>query len=181
MKYNIVVVDDDPMTVRALKRLFEKEPFDFHGFNSPQQALKQMNKIGPQVVLSDQRMPEIGGIRFLKKVRKKWPETVRMILSGFCIPDSAHGAISRGDISKVMAKPWDDDTLLREIRNAFHYFDSMRTVKGYQCEICGEKGSPEQIQMHYRFYMCGRCKNCYELHPGVVIKSLRRFLTGNVL
>lgn len=81
----------------------------------------------------------------------------------------------------VMAKSLDDNTLLQESRSAFHYFDSMRIAKGYQCEICGEKGSHEQIQMHYQFYMCGRCKNCYERLPGVVIKSLRRFLTGNVL
>lgn len=80
-----------------------------------------------------------------------------------------------------MAKPWDTNPILREIRNAFHFCDAMRTTKGYRCEICGEKGSPEQIQMHERFYMCRRCKIWYELHPGVVIKSLRRFLTGNVL
>ncbi len=49
------------------------------------------------------------------------------------------------------------------------------------CDICGEKGPPERIQMRDAFYMCGRCGIYYELYPGVVINSLRRFLTGNVL
>jgi hypothetical protein len=49
------------------------------------------------------------------------------------------------------------------------------------CDICGEKGPSEIIQLHDAFYICGRCSIYCELHPGVVFKSLRRFLTGNVL
>lgn len=49
------------------------------------------------------------------------------------------------------------------------------------CDICGKKGSHERIQMHDSFYLCGRCSIYYGLYPGVVINSLRRFLTGNVL
>jgi DNA-binding NtrC family response regulator len=181
MKHKIVVVDDEPMTVKALKRLFESQPFDFFIFNSPQQALEQIDEISPQVILSDQRIPEMEGVRFLEKVGKKWPETVRMILTGFCIPENVHGAFSRGEILKVVAKPWDDNQLLQQIHTAFHYFDSVQFAKTYQCDICGEKGRPDLIQMHYFSYMCRRCKNLYELLPGVVFKSLRRFVTGNVL
>ena len=59
-------------------------------------------------------------------------------------------------------------------------FDSMQMSKNHCCDICREKGSSEQIQMHYSFYMCARCKNWYDLLPGVLIESLRRFIIGNV-
>jgi hypothetical protein len=49
------------------------------------------------------------------------------------------------------------------------------------CDICGEKGPPERIQMHEAFYMCARCSMYYQLHPCLFILSLKRFLTGNVL
>lgn len=181
MKHKIVFVDDEPMTVRALERLFANEPFEFFGFNSPRQALEQMKTIAPQVVLSDQRMPEMEGISFLGKVAERWPKTVRMILTGFCVPDNAYGAISRAGISRVLTKPWDDEQLLRQIRIAFQYSDSMQFDEVNQCEICGEEGPFGQVQMYRSYYMCSRCRNCYELLPGVVLESLVRFIKGNVL
>jgi hypothetical protein len=59
-------------------------------------------------------------------------------------------------------------------------FDSMQISKNHYCDICRKKGSFEQIQMHHSFYMCARCKHWYDLLPGVLIQSLRRFITGNV-
>jgi len=126
MKHKIVFVDDDPKVVKALKRLFTKESFEYYGFNSPRQALEQMNKISPQVVLSDQQMPGMEGIRFLEEVQERWPNTIRMILTGFLIPDSVQGAISRAGILKVLNKPWNDLQLLQQIHIAFHYFDLQR-------------------------------------------------------
>jgi response regulator RpfG family c-di-GMP phosphodiesterase len=121
------------------------------------------------------------GVRFLEKVGEKWPETVRMILTGFCIPESVHSAISRAGISRVLFKPWDDNELLQQIRIAFHYSDSMRFAEINQCETCGKEGPPGQVQMHRPYYMCARCQNCYELLPGVILESLKRFISGNVL
>ena len=79
-------------------------------------------------------------------------------------------------IKNILAKPWDDSKLIQEIRNAFRYFDSMRLLKTFQCDICNKKGSSEQIQMHHSYYMCARCRNWYELLPGVAVKSLRRLI-----
>jgi DNA-binding NtrC family response regulator len=180
MKKKIVVVDDEPMMVKALKRLFENQSLDFYGFDSPHRALEQMDKIAPQVVLSDQRMPEMEGIHFLEMVRKKWPDTVRMILTGYYVPDSAYQSISLGDVSAIMTKPWNDNQLIQAIDNAFRYSGSMRISKISQCEICGEKGSSQQIQIHHSFYMCARCRNCYELLPGVIVRSLRKLLLCNL-
>jgi hypothetical protein len=59
-------------------------------------------------------------------------------------------------------------------------FDSMQMSKNRCCDICRKKGSSAQIQMHHSFYMCARCRNWYDLLPGVLIMSLRRFVIGNI-
>jgi hypothetical protein len=58
---------------------------------------------------------------------------------------------------------------------------SLQVSDNHFCDICREKGSSKQIYMHYSFFMCERCKNWYNLLPGVLIKSLQRYINGNVL
>jgi DNA-binding NtrC family response regulator len=181
MVNKIVVVDDEPMIVKTLKRLFRKQPFVFYGFDSPRRALERLDGIAPQVVLSDQRMPEMEGVRFLERVREKCPDTVRMIMTGFDIPENAFQAIRRGDVSTILQKPWEDDHLLRTIHDAFYYCDSMRRLKVHHCVVCGERVSAQPIRVQDSFDMCPRCSHWYELLPGVLMKSLRRLILGNVL
>lgn len=181
MENKIVIVDDEPMMVKTLKRLFRDQPFVFYGFNSPHRALERMDGIAPQVVLSDQRMPEMEGIRFLERVREKWPDTVRIIITGFDIPEKAFQAIRRGDVSTILQKPWDDNHLIRAIHDAFHYCESIRRLSVHHCDICGKKAPDQPIRIRSSFNMCPRCSNWYELLPGVSIKSLRRLIISNVL
>lgn len=181
MKKKLFVVDDEPMMVKALKRLFINEPFDCYGFDSPGRALEHLDRIAPQVVLSDQHMPEMEGCRFLERVRDKRPDTVRMILTGYYVPESVHQAIEHGDVSAIMLKSGDDAQLIQKIRDAFHDFDSMRGLEVHHCVVCGEKISSQTIQIHDSFNMCQRCSHWYELLPGVLIKSFRRLILGNVL
>jgi DNA-binding NtrC family response regulator len=181
MKNKIIVVDDEPMMVKALKRLFMSEPFDFYGFDSPTRALEHLDRIAPQVVMSDQRMPEMEGLRFLERVREKQPDTVRMILTGYYVPEKAHQAIQCGDVSAIMLKSWDNTQIIQTIRDAFHYSDSMRRPKAHSCDICNEKISSPQIRIHDSFCMCPRCRKWYEMLSGVVRESIKRSIIGNVL
>ena len=68
-----------------------------------------------------------------------------------------------------------------EPMNAFSYCDTLHTLKVHHCVVCGEKVSSQTIRIHDSFYMCPRCSHWYELLPGVLIKSLRRLILGNVL
>lgn len=72
-----------------------------------------------QVILSDQRMPDMSGAEFLARVRQLYPESIRIILTGHTDIDLITGAINRGAIYKFLTKPWDDDQLREEIREAF--------------------------------------------------------------
>jgi len=180
MKPRFIFVDDEPLMVRAMERLVKNEPFDFYWFNSPVKALGRIEEIAPQVILSDQRMPDMHGIQFLKKVREKLPNTARMILTGYCMPDYADSALEKGDVLKFISKPWDNMTLIQEIRNAFRYTDST-TVSGIVwCDICGTKCSANTIQIHRSYHLCTRCKKRAERLPDDALRIVADFLSADV-
>jgi CheY-like chemotaxis protein len=71
------------------------------------------------VIVSDQRMPGMTGVEFLGKVRKIYPDTVRMVLSGYADLQSVTDAVNQGAIYKFLMKPWDDAQLRAHIDEAF--------------------------------------------------------------
>jgi len=83
-----------------------------------------------QVILSDQRMPGMSGTEFLSEVKAMYPDTMRMVLSGFTDLSSITEAINRGAIYKFFTKPWDDEQLRAEVLEAFRHHDrSQEAIK----------------------------------------------------
>lgn len=64
-------------------------------------------------------MPEMSGTEFFSRVRQLYPDTIRIVLTGYTDLDSITGAINRGAIHRFLTKPWDDDQLREEVRQAF--------------------------------------------------------------
>ena len=75
------------------------------------------------VLIADQRMPRMTGVEFLQRVRKLYPNIVRMVLSGYADIDSVTGAINRGEVFRYLTKPWDPEDLRQEVRMAFERFN----------------------------------------------------------
>jgi response regulator RpfG family c-di-GMP phosphodiesterase len=73
-------------------------------------------------------MPEMSGTEFLARVRQLYPDTVRIVLTGYTDLDSVTGAINRGAIYKFLTKPWDDDLLREQIREAFRMAKEAKLV-----------------------------------------------------
>jgi DNA-binding NtrC family response regulator len=72
-----------------------------------------------QVIVSDQRMADMNGTEFLTRVRDLYPDTIRMVLSGYTDLATITEAINRGAIYRFLTKPWNDDELREHIRDAF--------------------------------------------------------------
>jgi len=70
------------------------------------------------LVISDMRMPEMDGVMFLEQVRQRWPDTMRLLLTGYADITSIMGAINRGEIYRYIAKPWDDNDIILIVRSA---------------------------------------------------------------
>jgi CheY-like chemotaxis protein len=119
----LLVVDDEPNILAALQRLFRRSGFQVLAATSGREGLELLAEHRVQVVLSDQRMPEMSGTEFLARVRSLYPETIRMILTGYTDLDTVVGAINRGTLFKFLTKPWDEDALCQQILEAFQYYE----------------------------------------------------------
>ena len=84
------------------------EGWDIRVFESPLTAIEQVEALKPNVIVSDQRMPQMNGTEFLSQVKTMYPDTVRLVLSGYTDLRSVTEAINRGAIYKFMTKPWQD-------------------------------------------------------------------------
>jgi DNA-binding NtrC family response regulator len=115
----LLIVDDEPNILTSLSRLLRREGFNILTATSPSAAFEHLAKNTVQVILSDQRMPEMSGTEFFSRVRQLYPDTIRIVLTGYTDIDSVTGAINRGAIYKFLTKPWDDDLLREQIREAF--------------------------------------------------------------
>lgn len=118
----LLLVDDEENILHSLKRLLRKEPYQVLSCSSAAEALELLALHQVQVIISDQRMPEMNGTEFLSRVKEMYPDTVRIVLSGYTDLRSVTEAINRGAIYKFMIKPWQDDELKREIAAAFRRY-----------------------------------------------------------
>ncbi len=119
----ILCVDDEPNVLRALQRIFIDDDYEIVLASSGEEGLKYLAEEGPfQVVVSDYRMPAMNGVDFLHSVYDRWPETIRIVLSGYADIGAVVSAINEGRIYKFIPKPWDDDELRSTIQECLERF-----------------------------------------------------------
>ncbi|MCP5267863.1 MAG: response regulator [Zoogloeaceae bacterium] len=117
-KWRILCVDDEPNILSSLRRLFRQNGYQISVANSGAEGLQMLEGQGFDLVISDMRMPEMDGARFLEQVRKRWPETLRILLTGYADISSTIEAVNKGQIYRYVSKPWDDNDLLLTVRQA---------------------------------------------------------------
>lgn len=107
----ILCVDDEPHILEALKRAFFDLPVRILLSPSAEAALDMLKEENVKIILSDERMPGMSGAELLEIVRKDYPDTVRIMLTGHASLDAAIAAINRGEIYRFFTKPWNDTEL----------------------------------------------------------------------
>ncbi|NOT10504.1 MAG: response regulator [Methylococcaceae bacterium] len=132
----ILLVDDEPNITSALKRTLRRDGYNILTANSGEEGLNLLAVHEVGVIISDQRMPHMTGVEFLRKVKALYPKTFRMVLSGYTELESVTSAINEGAIYKFLTKPWDDDQLRENTREAFQRYemeqDNFRLTKELQ-------------------------------------------------
>ena len=121
----VLVIDDERRSVEALERILE-EDFDVRTTLNTADAQAILEKEWVQVILCDQRMPETTGVEFLKIVREKWPETVRIIISGYTDADDIIRGVNEAGIFQYITKPWHPENLVLTLKNAVRLFELQR-------------------------------------------------------
>ena len=121
----VLVVDDEPHSVAAMRMALEDD-FTVLEAQDADQAWSLMEDNWVQVVVSDQRMPGRTGIELLTAIRDRWPETVRLIVTGYTETNDMIEAINNAGIYQFITKPWHPDQLVMAVRNAARLFDLNR-------------------------------------------------------
>lgn len=119
----LLIVDDEENVRRSLLRLLRRDGYHLLEASSAAEGFELLAKNDVQVILSDQRMPVMSGTEFLSRVKEIYPETVRMVLSGFTELSSVTEAINRGALYKFLTKPWDDADLRAQVADAFRRYE----------------------------------------------------------
>ncbi|MGB3692346.1 MAG: response regulator [Spirulinaceae cyanobacterium] len=125
-KPKMLVVDDEPDNLDLLYRTFRRS-FQVYKANSGVEALEVLSNQGEvAVIISDQRMPEMKGTEFLSKTVPQFPDTMRIILTGFSDVEDLVDAINSGQVYKYITKPWDPQTLRLVVQDAAETYDTLR-------------------------------------------------------
>jgi response regulator RpfG family c-di-GMP phosphodiesterase len=114
----LLCVDDEPNILNALKRLFRPHGYRLLTADGGEQGLNLLAQTEVDLVISDMRMPEMDGARFLELVRQRWPGTLRILLTGYSDIASTIAAVNRGEIYRYISKPWLDEEVVLVVRQA---------------------------------------------------------------
>ncbi len=122
-KIKILYLDDEELNLVAFKAIFRRE-YDVFTTTSPQEAVAYLNENEVQVILSDQKMPDISGVEFFEMILPDFPRAVRILVTGYADIEAVVNAINKGEIYRYVAKPWDEHDLRICIKNAIEKYEN---------------------------------------------------------
>lgn len=126
----LLILDDDKLVTSSLKSLFLLEGFsDVVYFNDPKEALTYLKENQRDVIVSDFKMPEMSGLEFLIEARKMYPHASMILLTGYADKEDAIKTINEVGLYKYIEKPWDNDELIINIKNAYERSQLVLTLE----------------------------------------------------
>lgn len=118
----ILFVDDEPNVLNALGRVLRHESYELFFAANATEAMGILEKNEVHLVVSDQRMPDLSGLEFLQQVKERYPETVRVILSGHADINLLVDSINKEVVYRFLTKPWDDAEVKNVIRQCMTHY-----------------------------------------------------------
>jgi HD-like signal output (HDOD) protein len=140
----VVIVDDEPSILAALRSLLHRSPFRLQLFADCEPALQYITEQTPDIIISDMRMPIMDGTAFLTRVRAICPVSMRLLLSGYEDKGVIIDAIAHDVAQMYILKPWEDEEIISIIRSALLAHEDLRKRKleGYIHGISSLPSSP---------------------------------------
>jgi type II secretory ATPase GspE/PulE/Tfp pilus assembly ATPase PilB-like protein/DNA-binding response OmpR family regulator len=130
--YRILLVDDEPNVLSALRRIFRQESYDVVTCNDPKHALELLAAQSFQVIISDYMMPGMNGGELLKQARALHPGMIRIMLTGHADVNAVISAMKAGAVYKFILKPWNDDDLRVTVALALQQFELLQKNNALQ-------------------------------------------------
>ncbi|MDD2883778.1 MAG: ATPase, T2SS/T4P/T4SS family [Dechloromonas sp.] len=133
-RYRLLLVDDEPGIVKALSRVFRQENYEVVTAGNGEEGLRLLAAHTVHLVISDFLMPGMDGARFLREVKSRSPDTLRIMLTGHANTDAVMGAINEGAVYKFILKPWNDDDLRVTVALALEQYDLITRNRALKAE-----------------------------------------------
>jgi signal transduction histidine kinase len=133
-KHSLLVVDDEPDLVHSVQDLLRFE-YRVLGATRATEGLKIMEREHVHIVMSDQRMPEMTGVEFLKRLREQYPDTVRLLFTAYADITAVVDAINQGNVYRYISKPWEPRELQAVLRQAVEHYDLLAERKRLVAEL----------------------------------------------
>lgn len=128
-KYHLLLVDDEENILNALYRIFREDTsYEIITAHNAQDALQKVAHTPIDIVISDQRMPGMGGAELLQEIRNQYPDSIRFLLSGYADVEAIISAINEGDIYRFIKKPWNNEELKNLVKHAIGQRDISRII-----------------------------------------------------
>jgi DNA-binding NtrC family response regulator len=120
-KHVVLIVDDEEHILAALSRVLRAEDREIILAANVLEGLEKMKSAGADLVISDNKLPDGSGIDFLVKIRQLYPDTIRILITGYPDLESAISAINKGQVYRFIPKPWENDELKLTVKQALDY------------------------------------------------------------
>lgn len=127
-KINILYVDDEENNLISFKATFR---FKYHVLlaHSGDEAIRMLESKDIEIIITDQRMPNMTGIEFLEKIIAIYPEPMRILLTGYSDLNAVIDAVNKGKIYHYLAKPWNEDEINLTIKRAYEVYEDKQKIK----------------------------------------------------
>ncbi len=132
--FNILYVDDESQNLISFKATFRRD-YKVFTANSAEEGLELMRNEKIHLIITDQRMPKMTGVQFLEEILPKYPDAIRMVLTGFSDVEAIIDAINNGRVFRYITKPWDENELRMTIENARHMYTLQQKNKTLISEL----------------------------------------------
>ncbi|GAA3987070.1 response regulator [Mucilaginibacter dorajii] len=128
MPVGVLYVDDEINNLNSFKAAFRRS-FNIYTAQSAAEGRQVLQEHDIGVIITDQRMPVTTGIEFLESILAAYPDTIRILLTGFSDVNAVMDAINRGQVYKYLVKPWQNDELKIYIQNAIEIYELRKVNK----------------------------------------------------
>ena len=155
-KHSVLLVDDEPDILFSLTGLLRRE-FELFTAESARDALKILEERPIDVVMTDQRMPEMTGVEMLSQVRTRYPDTIRIVFTGYADIKAVVDGINTGGLYRYVTKPWDPDDLIALLHDAAAHHDRLLEQR--------------QLLLDIHDYFAGRHRSGLEELPEVLSRE----------
>lgn len=120
-KIKVLYIDDEENNLNAFKANFRRD-FEIYSATSASLGKSILESQEIEIIITDQRMPEMTGVEFLESIIKEFPNPIRILLTGYTDMDDLINAVNKGQIYRYINKPWNEEELKMVIQQAYEVY-----------------------------------------------------------